>query len=224
MGKYAELSDWILARGVTSILDVGCRDGVLGRVLAERARGRTVPDYFGVDLVPHDSFRVSSLADLSSGLPFRDQAADMVVALDVVEHLDDFQRGLEELYRTSRRFVGLTLPNMAHGLIRARFLLKGRVSPKYDLQYGYGRDRHRWMTVLGQTDRYLERFASETGSRLSCIHLPLSGPRSGPVERALCLLGLDPSWYVWVTLYLLEKPPAVQMSGDAPSTMASTGT
>lgn len=203
--KYVELSDWVLAHGVTSVLDVGCRDGVLGRTLTERAAGGPVPGYFGVDLVPHDTFRVSVLADLSTGLPVADGAADMVVALDVVEHLDDFQGGLEELYRASRRFVALTLPNMAHGLIRTKFFLRGRVGGKYDLQYGYGKDRHRWMTVLGQTDRYLETFAREKRASLSCIHLPLSGPRSERVERVLSLLRFDPSWYVWVTLYVLEK-------------------
>ena len=222
--KYTQLSDWVLARGVTSVLDVGCRDGVLGRTIEARGAGRARPSYFGVDLVAHDSGSVSVLADISAGLPFTDGAADMAVALDVVEHLDDFHGGLEELYRVSRRFVGLTLPNLAHGVVRAKFLLEGRIGGKYDLQYGYGKDRHRWMTVLGQTDRYLETFARETGSRLSCIHLPLSGARSGPVERALSLLRFDPSWYVWVTLYLLEKPGvgAVGVPGTTPASSSGT--
>jgi SAM-dependent methyltransferase len=221
--KYAELSDWILDRGVESVVDVGCRDGVLGRTMAQRSGGRTLPRYFGVDFVAQEGSPVSVLADLSVGLPFDDGAADMVVALDVVEHLDDFQGGLEEIYRVSRRFVGLTLPNMAHGVLRAKFFLQGRIGGKYDLRYGYGKDRHRWMTVLDQTDCYLETFARETGSRLTCIHLPLSGRRSGPVERTLSVLRFDPSWYVWVTLYLLEKPGVHGTGGaDTPSVLSSS--
>lgn len=219
--KYTELSEWILDRGVESVLDVGCRDGVLGRTLAERAAGRTLPTYFGADFVADKDSPASVLADLSVGLPFDDGAVDMVVALDVIEHLDDFHGGLQEIFRVSGRFVGLTLPNMAHGLVRAKFLLKGRIGGKYDLHYGYGKDRHRWMTVLGQTDRYLETFATETGSRLYCIHLPASGPKTGPVERTLSVLRFDPSWYVWVTLYLLEKPVVVGSSPPAASTPMS---
>ncbi|MFP5318558.1 MAG: class I SAM-dependent methyltransferase [Acidimicrobiia bacterium] len=220
--KYAELSDWILARGVTSVLDVGCRDGVLRRSLEERAAGRPVPTYHGVDLAPQETYRISVVADLAAGLPVADGAVDLAVALDVVEHLDDFQGGLEELFRASRRYVAVTLPNLAHGIVRAKFLFKGRIGGKYDLTYGYGKDRHRWMTVLDQTDRYLEAFARETGSRLSCVRLPLSGPRSMPFERALSALRFDPAWYVWVTLYLLEKPATAGARAKAGSLSASS--
>jgi SAM-dependent methyltransferase len=204
--KYVELSEFILDHGVDSVLDVGCRNGVLRRVIEEQARGREVPSYFGMDLGPHEEFQVSSVCDLSAGLPMADGSVDMAVALDVVEHLDDFLGGLEELHRVSRRYVAVTLPNLAHGLMRARFLFKGRIGGKYDLAYGYGKDRHRWLTVLRQTDQFLADFARERGLTLSSVRLPLSGPRTGPVERALSVLRFDPTWYVWVTLYVLEKP------------------
>jgi SAM-dependent methyltransferase len=204
--KYAELSKFILDHGIDSVLDIGCRNGVLRRTIEQHADGQPVPRYFGMDLGAHEDFHVSTICDLSAGLPLPDDAVDMAVALDVVEHLDDFHGGLEELHRVSRRYVAVTLPNIAHGLVRAKFLLKGRMGGKYDLAYGYGKDRHRWVTVLPQTDEYLADFAREHDLGLTCIHLPLSGPRTKPVERALALLRFDPAWYVWVTLYVLEKP------------------
>ncbi|MEY2476249.1 MAG: hypothetical protein QOG87_1564 [Actinomycetota bacterium] len=204
--KYVELSDFILANDVASLIDIGCRNGVLCTTIEQRAQGRPVPSYFGMDLGPHEEFHVSSVCDLSAGLPLPDGSVDMAVALDVIEHLDDFHGGLEELHRVSSRYIAVTLPNMAHGLMRTKFFFRGRIGGKYDLAYGYGKDRHRWLTVLPQTDRYLADFARERGLSLSSIRLPLSGPRTGPVERALSLLRFDPTWYVWVTLYILEKP------------------
>ena len=205
--KYVELSELILDGGVESVLDIGCRNGVLGKTLARRAAGRPLPTYIGMDLDVHDDFAVAAVCDLSAGLPLHDGAVDMAIGLDVVEHLDDFQGGLEELTRVSRRYVAVTLPNIAHAIYRAQFLRRGRVGAKYDLAYGYGKDRHRWLTVLPQTDASLRAFADERGLGLRSIHLPLSGSRSGLFERAMSLMRFNPSWYVWVTLYILEKRP-----------------
>src|SRR5206468_12185608 len=108
--------------------------------------------------------------------------------------------GLEELVRVSGRYVALTLPNMAHFLFRARFLVKGRLSGKYDLAYDGGRDRHRWVTVLPQTRDYLAKFCADRGFMLESLDLGYNGRRIGPVERAMATARLPAAWHVWVTV------------------------
>jgi len=45
------------------------------------------------------------------GLPFRDGAFELVLALEVLEHLPDPEAGLAELVRVSRRHVLVSVPN-----------------------------------------------------------------------------------------------------------------
>src|SRR5437870_8160495 len=62
------------------VLDIGCRRRELERALARRG-----VSYLGLDL----SMTADAVADLGVGLPFPDQTADVVVALDVLEHTDE---------------------------------------------------------------------------------------------------------------------------------------
>ena len=204
--KYDVVARFVTEHDLRTVLDVGCRDGVLHRRLVLGSR-EPLPSYLGVDLAPEAKGLPVVVADLARGLPFDDASVELVAALDVVEHLDDFLAGLEELERVTSRYVVLTLPNLAHFLFRARFLVTGRIGGKYDLVYGQGRDRHRWLTVQPQTDAYLSEYCSRRGHRLHSVDLPHAGRKSGPVERTLARLGLPRSWYVWVTVYVIEKLP-----------------
>ncbi|BDI30360.1 hypothetical protein CCAX7_24110 [Capsulimonas corticalis] len=44
-------------------------------------------------------------------LPFEDQSFDVVTCLEVIEHVEDYEALLRELYRVSRRLVFITTPN-----------------------------------------------------------------------------------------------------------------
>ena len=105
-----------LARAVGStervkrVLEVACGEGVS----TKRLRGMLPPDAelraSDVDPVRVDAARarnpgvtidVDSIYDLSCP----DRCFDLVVALEVLEHLDDPARGLREVCRASRRWV-----------------------------------------------------------------------------------------------------------------------
>ena len=110
-----------LARAVGStervkrVLEVACGEGVS----TKRLRGMLPPDVelraSDVDSVRVDAARarnpgvtidVESIYDLSC----EDGSFDLVVALEVLEHLDDPARGLGEVCRASRRWVICSVP------------------------------------------------------------------------------------------------------------------
>jgi SAM-dependent methyltransferase len=83
------------------VLDVGCGSGALLAYLAKRARLTSV----GVDLFPgtlpycvQRGVSAVSAAD-ATALPFRANLFDFVIAQDVIEHIEDDARALDEIYR-----------------------------------------------------------------------------------------------------------------------------
>jgi SAM-dependent methyltransferase len=65
------------------------------------------------------------VADIEGkALPFADQSFDTVLCMDVLEHIDDTHRLLDELFRVSRCYVVVSLPNNWPGFFWS--LLVGR--------------------------------------------------------------------------------------------------
>ena len=99
----------------TSILDVGCGEGIVTQRLASRTGASTI----GVDLGdeaqqnewsrregPLVSFRAASAYDL----PFADASFDCVCALEVLEHLERPRDALVEMLRVARGTLLLSVP------------------------------------------------------------------------------------------------------------------
>jgi 2-polyprenyl-3-methyl-5-hydroxy-6-metoxy-1,4-benzoquinol methylase len=113
-----------LARPPGRVLDLGCAGGLLaGRV---RAAGNVV---VGVDVVPSEQAaeEVDRLvvADLDAGLPgdvVEEAPYDLVLAMDVLEHLRDPARLLRELHTvcSADALLIASVPNIAHWYPRLR--------------------------------------------------------------------------------------------------------
>ncbi len=69
---------------MSNIVDLGCG-------------GRKKPGAIGMDIVGVPG--VDVVADMSRGLPFRDNSLDGIYAYHVLEHLDDFLGAVGEIYR-----------------------------------------------------------------------------------------------------------------------------
>ncbi len=114
-----------------STLDVGCGEGFVLRALGEAA-GRV----YACDLsptaveacraaVPGVEAQVASATDL----PYDDDAFDVVICLEVLEHLDDPSVAVRELARVSRGHLVLSVPwepwfqlgNLARGKYLSRW-------------------------------------------------------------------------------------------------------
>ncbi|CAK0755446.1 Methyltransf_11 domain-containing protein [Azospirillaceae bacterium] len=102
------------------VLDAGCGEGALSRLMAEKGA-----DVVGVDLSvanirsaeerrlkdrPELQKRLHYLIGDLEQLPFSDNAFDCVVSSHVLEHLPDFDRGLSELHRLTGRQAVIAVP------------------------------------------------------------------------------------------------------------------
>lgn len=113
----------------SSILDVGCGEGILTARLATRTGARTVGIDLGDErLVGEWASRHSELVSFrpasAYALPFADESFDCVCAFEVLEHLERPRDALEELVRVCR--LGLVLSVPREPIWRAAHLLAGR--------------------------------------------------------------------------------------------------
>ncbi len=97
-----------------SVLDVGCGNGVFVNTI--------------IKIFPHRCERIVALDPSEEALkhvntekikgviaclPFESESFDLVVCLEVLEHLGqkDFERGISELQRVSKKYIIITVPN-----------------------------------------------------------------------------------------------------------------
>src|SRR5688500_2708829 len=100
------IQDWCAITNGQRVLDFGCYDGYILRKLRQRRRIRGV----GVD-VSMTALKLARLAaehtalsfSLSDGaaLPFSSGAFDVVICSEVLEHVQDMKRVLEEISRVT---------------------------------------------------------------------------------------------------------------------------
>ncbi len=157
LSKFEEVARR-LAPDARSVLDIGCRDGALRKYLPREV------SYAGVDLSPGPN--VTRVCNLEQGIPFADSSFDAVVALDVLEHIDNVWFAFDEMVRVARRQVMLVLPNSYHFRERLRFL-RGREAGKYVLSPDPIQDRHRWLLSYRSAHSFCARQALRHGLTLS---------------------------------------------------------
>jgi SAM-dependent methyltransferase len=109
------------------VLDAGAGDGTL----AARLKGLGF-EVRAIDLFPEvfrpDDIPIQS-ADLNKGFPFGSEEFDVVVATEVIEHLENPWLFIRELHRITRPggVVVVTTPNLGNVYVRAYFLLTGKL-------------------------------------------------------------------------------------------------
>lgn len=171
------------------ILDVGCRSRHLEGLIPDQT------SYFGLDLAPPSDV----IGNLESGLPFGNEEFYTVVALDVLEHTNNFHFAFTELCRVSRRYVIISLPNAYDIKARLRFLLGKPISGKYGLPVNYQLDRHRWLFSLNDASKFFQTVSLEYG-----FHLQREGVLIG-AKRPRILVKRYPNLLSSTYLALLVK-------------------
>ncbi len=181
--KYQVVAGWLRACS-GSLLDIGARDRVLGRLLT------TAPGlaYASADLGGGHDFAL----DLEQPLPLPDHSFDYVVALDVLEHVEHIHQAFHELARLARRSVLLSLPNLAAWPRRWSFFWRGHLNTgKYDLLPEHQGDRHRWLTVYPEMNRFVAENARRAGLHWQALVEELEYPRGwGWLVRPAATRGL----------------------------------
>lgn len=156
--KYAIVGR-LLAERSGSLLDIGARDRVLRGYLEP---GRQ--SYSSADVAPGLDYTV----DLEETLAFGDRSFDIVVALDVLEHVDAIHLAFFELARIAGRDLVIALPTLSSWPRRWSFLRSGHLGTrKYELPVDPCADRHRWLTVYDEVDRFVRANAEKAG--FTCV-------------------------------------------------------
>ncbi|HVA80775.1 MAG TPA: class I SAM-dependent methyltransferase [Candidatus Binataceae bacterium] len=145
----------LLQNGGT-VLDVGCGSGRLWQFVSDR-----FSRYQGVDLIRYEGFPSEGElveADLETlPLPLPSGCADVVAAIETIEHLENPRAFMRELVRLARPsgIVIITTPNQLSLLSKLTLVLKNRFNAFQDIQY----PAH--LTALLEID--LLRIAREAG-------------------------------------------------------------
>ena len=160
-----EIDELIRAAEPSSILDVGCGEGVVTKRLAGVAGAPTIGVDVGNDRMREQwrhrqggqlSFRGASAYDL----PFRDGSVDCVCAFEVLEHLERPWDALTEMSRVARRTLVLSVPR--EPVWRLVHLLAGRDFKNLGNTPGH---LNHWST------KSFERLVSEVG-RVTSVRTP----------------------------------------------------
>lgn len=112
---FRNLLSLISTKKVESILDVGCGEGFTLNRLRENKIGSSwegieysdIAIELGKKTYPETKITKGSIYEL----PYKDNSFDLVLSTEVLEHLEDPQKGLKELIRVSKRYVMVSVPN-----------------------------------------------------------------------------------------------------------------
>lgn len=163
MGGFFEALDASLPRARPQrVLEVGVGEGEVARRVAARWPG--VP-YFGIDL-PDDELAATwrgdgltgSFADIAR-LPFPDASFDLILAIEVLEHVPDPDAALIELRRLATGALVLSVPR--EPIWRAANLARGK-----------------YLRAMGNTPGHINHWSKRTFASLVGRHLAVDGVRS----------------------------------------------
>jgi SAM-dependent methyltransferase len=175
---------------------VGCRDAIFKKYIPSSL------SYSGVDLDAGEN--VDYVASLENGLPFDSASFDVVVALDVLEHVNNIWFACDELFRVSKHRVIAILPNAYYWPLRVDYIL-GREMNKYRLTSDQILDRHRWLVSHNSAVNFFEGRSSHNGWKI-VEEIKIPGSRRFLLIDAL--LGVfSKNLTSYATLFVLEKDP-----------------
>ncbi|OPY60429.1 MAG: hypothetical protein A4E57_04463 [Syntrophorhabdaceae bacterium PtaU1.Bin034] len=111
----------LLPDAVVSVLDVGCGNGWLARLVMEQ---RPIIQLKGIDVVRQDNTAVPVEQYDGKIFPYRNDFFDAVMIIDMLHHTEDALMVLREARRVSRKYV-LIKDHLSNGMLahfRLRFM------------------------------------------------------------------------------------------------------
>lgn len=104
------------------VLDAGCGEGTLSVMMANKGAIVTGTDISKPNIEESKRFAKNQNVDVHfqesdiENLPFDDNTFDLVVSSHVLEHIPDFDKGLNEVMRVTKKFAVVAIPTAINGL------------------------------------------------------------------------------------------------------------
>lgn len=142
---------WLKYRSILEgkILDVGADECYLKQYLDEEA------SYWGIGLGGNPDQQI----DLEQqGVPFDDDSFDVVLCLDVLEHIENIHHVFDELCRVSARYVIISLPNpwgILYDVFRRNNYKPDQATKYYGLPLEKPVDRHKWFFSAEEAEKFI---------------------------------------------------------------------
>lgn len=181
--RIAAAREMLSGLNIRSALDVGCRDCAARNALPVDA------EYFGCDLFQNPAGTVTYVGDIMS-LKL-DRRFDSVIALDVIEHVDDPHALMDRLVEITDKHLLVSLPNIFDLRHKLMFMFRNTLGGKYQFGVENTLDRHRWVMNHDEILAFLSHFAEKHAMRMSTRNLRV-GLDSGSVKWRLALPLLRP--------------------------------
>lgn len=165
----------------TDVLDVGCRGCEASRALPPDIR------YYGNDLFQNAEGSVDFVGDAlcyEFGRTFQ-----CVVALDIVEHVDDPYSLMDKLIGLADKYLIVSLPNIYDVLHKRDFLIGNTLGSKYEFGVENRMDRHRWLMSYDEIVEFYKYFAAKHCVQLEMHDVLIGSNSTRATSRALCSLG-----------------------------------
>ena len=110
-GFQKSVKNNIMICGEKNVLEIGCGEGFIINYLK-------MDNIIGVDFSkeaikyaksanPDNNFLTGNIYDI----PFSDESFDIVMALEILEHLNELEKAIQEIYRVSNNYCLFSVPN-----------------------------------------------------------------------------------------------------------------
>jgi hypothetical protein len=113
-------------------------------------------------------------------LPFETNSFDVSIALDVLEHLENFHLLVDEMNRVSKKYIIISLPNcfpLFYEILmnnnKKNSMQNGYYHKFYGLPLTKPIDRHRWFLTIGDIERFFYSIAEKNNFKIDIL-LPKS--------------------------------------------------
>lgn len=101
----------MIPQDVLTIADIGCGDGAITNVLAQRYQVIAVD--ISEEALKHISSKAFPTVASADCIPLPDESVDLVLSSEMLEHLPDkiFDKACREIKRVSKKYIMITVPN-----------------------------------------------------------------------------------------------------------------